>query len=153
MSRKILSIIIILAMAGTFFVTGAYAMDHGKKGDSEKMGLDEKFTKKAHMVIANQEELGLSDEQVDQITQLKISLMKSIIEQNAAIEILAIDIQSELYKDTIDLDKVNALIDKKYELKKQKTKDTVAAMAEFKNVLTDEQCKSLKKMCLGGKKK
>ncbi|NQV03860.1 MAG: hypothetical protein HQ532_00015, partial [Candidatus Omnitrophica bacterium] len=72
--------------------------------------------------------------------------------KKAEIDLIAIDIKAALWEDTIDLGSVNTLIDRKYELKKQKTKALVAAYAALKGMLTKEQIKNLKGLCKKGKK-
>mgnify|MGYP000282824940 CR=1 FL=1 len=57
---------------------------------------------------------------------------------------LKIDIKAKLWEDTIDKKGINKLIDKKYELKKEKAKALVDAYAQFKKILTEEQNKALK---------
>ena len=69
------------------------------------------------------------------------------------IYIIAIDIKSAMWEDTIDVNSTNALIDKKYDLKKEKAKALVAAYAELKSMLTDEQQKKLKSLCKDNKDK
>jgi Spy/CpxP family protein refolding chaperone len=111
---------------------------HGGQGHSA-MSVKEKFFKKIHMIYLYQDELGVSDEQMQQIKDLKIGLKKDMIAAEADIDVIKIDIQSLLYTDTIDVDAINKLIDQKYETKKAKSKKTVAAYATLKKILTKDQ--------------
>ena len=129
--------------------TYVYA-EHGMKKD-QKGCLGGKFYHKVMGVIKNQEELGLSDEQVKKLKDLKLSTKKEVIRKKAEIDILAIDIKAAMWEDSIDVNAVNVLIDKKYELKKEKAKALVAACVALKSILTDEQQKKLKSLCKIGK--
>jgi Spy/CpxP family protein refolding chaperone len=121
----------------------AYADEHGK----EKGGhgdFKDQFCHKAMLLIKNQEELGLSDGQVRRIKDLKVSTEKDLIKKNAEIDILTIDIKAAMLEDRIDANAVTALIDKKYELKKENAKALVAAYVALTAILTEEQRKKLK---------
>jgi Spy/CpxP family protein refolding chaperone len=123
-----------------------YAFEHGK-GKGGHGGFEEQFCHKAMLIIKNQEELGLTDEQVKKIKDLKVSTKKDLIRKNAEIDILALDIKAAMWEDVIDTNAVNALIDKKYELKKENAKSLVAAYVALKTILTEEQQKKLKAIC------
>lgn len=131
------------------------------KGDA-KMDMEDAFSCKIYCVMANSDEIGLNAEQVEKIRALKYSVKKSIIKNNAEIDILAMDIKEALGKDDIDINAINTLIDKKYMIKAQKTKDIVAACAELKVIMTKDQQKKAdemfsknmkEKMCAEGKEK
>jgi Spy/CpxP family protein refolding chaperone len=122
-----------------------------EKGDS-KMDLEDTFSQKIHFIMANSDEIGLSAEQLEKIHTLKYSVKKSIIKNDAEIEILALDIKEALGKDDIDIGAANSLIDKKYMIKAQKTKDIVAACANLKTIMTKEQQKKMQDMCSKHKK-
>ena len=143
-------IVIALLVCFTFLTTQVYAEQGNMKGGHGDM--ESKFYKQAMLIIANQEELGLSDAEVKKIKGLKIATKKDLITKKAEIDLIAIDIKAALWEDTIDLGSVNTLIDRKYELKKQKTKSIVAACAALKGMLTKEQIKDLKGLCKKGKK-
>jgi Spy/CpxP family protein refolding chaperone len=116
---------------------------HGEQGRKE-MTLDKKLFKKVMMIKQHQEELGVSDEQLQKIIDLKMALKKDKIKMEAEIETLKIDIHALLSKDKIDVNAVNALVDQKYETKKSISKQTVNAYAQLKDVLTVEQKEKLK---------
>ena len=138
----------IVMVAAIFLVSSALVCtaDYGKYGKSKgyNKGWESKIFYKAHFMIKNQDELGLSDEQVKKIKELKLAAKKELIDRKAKIEILGVDIKGLLYKDPINLEAINALIDQKYEIKKAKTKYIVQTYANLKNILTDEQKAKLK---------
>jgi Spy/CpxP family protein refolding chaperone len=116
----------------------------------DEPSLEDKFMCKVHMIYDNMDELALTDEQQAALKDLKIGFKKDIVRKDADIEIMAIDIKSKLYADKIDTKDVNDLIDKKYEIKKEKTKNTVKAMADLDAILTAEQNTKIKDMCKKG---
>lgn len=158
MSRKLFVLMLAACFAlSTSYVYGeGHGMMMGKMKGGDKSchrdgNFEDEFCDKAMMILKSQEELGLSDEQVKKIKDLKMLVKKDLIRKKADIDILAIDIKSAMREDVIDVNAVNALIDKKYEIKKEKAKSLVAALAVLKTLLTEEQRKKLKTLC--GKEK
>ena len=134
----------------------AFACDNGgcKLGD-QKSGLESKFYCKAQFLMKNQDELGLSDDQITKIKDLKMKTKKDLIMRNAEIDVLALEIKSALYAEKVDINAVNSLVDKKYDLKKKTTKDLISACVAVKDILTKEQkdkLKALWKKCDSGMK-
>jgi len=116
---------------------------HGK-AKCGKWDFEKKFSHKAGWILKSQEDLGLSDEQVKKIKDLKYETQKDLIRKKAEIEIIAIDIKAKLHEDTIDAASINSLIDKKYDLKKEKAKALVGAYIALKDTFTEEQKAKLK---------
>ncbi len=121
----------------------AQADGYGREKRYHK-GLDEKVFYKAKFILENQDELGLSDKQVEQIKDLKFATKRELVSKDAEIDLVKIDIKEKLYEDKVDVPGMNALIDKKYELKKAKAKYLVKQYADLKGILTDEQLKAMK---------
>jgi len=138
MRKDVLKTMICLAAAFSVMAAPAYA-DHGQKGWSKGGDLESKFLWKAGFLLAHEEEIGLTEEQVATIEQLKMDVKKSSIRKDAEIDILALDIKSALKADDASLEAINQLVDQKYELKKAKAKDAIAASLQLKNLLTEEQ--------------
>ncbi len=118
---------------------GGKSHKHTGHGD-----IKEKFFYKAHLILENQPMLNLAEEQMTKIKTLKLDTKKAMIRQDAEIEVVKIDIHSQLWQDPIDVKAVNALYDKKYELKKAKARTLVEAFANLKNFLSAEQKTKLK---------
>ena len=147
-------------------LSAAFADTHGESMKKEyqhkeykPQDLEAKFFHKAHKLFKNKDELGLTEKQVDKLKDLKVRTKKDLIRKNADIEIIALDIKSQLYGEKVNVKVVNDLIDKKYEIKKAKAKALVAAYAELKDVLTKAQKEKLKELyeekkcgCQGKKK-
>ncbi len=155
MKRKHVWIITLVVVSLVLSVAGpSVAGEKGgcscKKGDKPRQEkMDEMVFHKAHMLLMHQEEMGLSDEQVSKIKSLKIGLKKDLIMRKAEIEIIGVDIKALLWEDSIDTEKVNILLEKKYQLKEKKAKALVKAMADLKAMLTPEQRDMCKKSMMG----
>ena len=142
-------LVVIMLLVSVLLVGGApiraHAFDLCETKDRH-FDLEDKFFKKAGMILSNKEELGLSDEQVNKVKELKMNTKKDLIRKDAEIEILALEIKSEMWKDPADTVAVNKLVDKKYDLKKETTKALVAGCAALKDVLTKDQKAKLKEL-------
>ncbi len=105
-----------------------------------------KFFFKAHMLLESGKELGLSEDQLKAIRDLKIDVKKSLIRQEAEIDVLKLEIMNQMYQEKVDAAAVNKLIDEKYELKKAKTKGIVDALLKLKGMLSAEQLAKAKEL-------
>jgi len=152
MSNRFIRAGLIIFLVGIVCCQTAFAFD-GKAMRGPKAGEGDKFFKNIHFILKNKGMFGLSDEQMQKIMDIKMGVKKDTIRNNAEIEIVGLDIKSELAKDKINLKAVNKLIDKKYNLKKGKAKTLVAAYAKIKGILTPEQLATLKDVRLYGLKK
>ncbi|MBN1594665.1 hypothetical protein JW933_01935 [candidate division FCPU426 bacterium] len=121
------------------------------KGKKE-MNMEEKFFHKTQLILSNSQVLGLSDKQAQDIKDLKIAVEKSLITRQADIDVVATDIKSKLQEDAIDVAGVNQLVDKKYDLKKAKTRYVVESLAKLKGSLSSSQLKKMKDLYKDRKK-
>ena len=146
MRKKIIVILVsVLFLAASSSISFAH-QSSWKKSKGRYGKLEEKIEAKAHMFLKNKEELGLSDEQVQQIKALKLQAKKESIKQNAEIEVIGLDIKSQMWEDVIDAQAISVLIDKKYEIKKGMAKSLINVYAELKTILTDRQKTKLKEL-------
>lgn len=162
MNKKLVSAAV-LALILVFSVTmaDAYTSGHGKskkgyhyKSEKHKDDLESKFYRKAMLVYKKRDELGLSEKQAKSVKSLKLEAKKDLIRKKAEIEIIALDIKAKLWEDEVDAAGVNKLIDRKYELKKEKAKALVGAYATLKDMLSAKQKEKLKELykeCKKGK--
>lgn len=146
--RKYLIVTITLVLALGLMQSVSFAekragYDHGRH---HKKSVNEKFFKKAKMIYLYQDELNVTDEQLDQINELKIALKKDLIRKEADLNIIKVDIRSLLHEDEVNISAVNKLIDQKYEIKKAKMKKVVQSYAQLKKILTKEQIEKLKEI-------
>ena len=141
---KKLGILIVAALILASPVAFAnYGGGHGQcnSGDS---GFEGKFFHKAHAIVEHGEEIGLTEEQLDGIRNMKYDVKKVLIKQDADIEILGIDIKRQLQERSFDTEAVNKLVDQKYDLEKAKAKFLVESIAKLKQSLSEEQWEKLK---------
>lgn len=121
------------------------AMDCCEKA-FEKMDFEQKLYCKAKFMLMNASAVNLNEGQREQILDKKMQVRKSMILKNAEIEALALDIMAGLKKDKPDMETINAMIDKKYEMKKAKAKELAAAYVELCQIPTKEQKSKLKEL-------
>ncbi len=130
--------------------TDAAAKGKGKywceKESKYSKGLGEKLFKKCHFILMKKDELDLSDDQVEKVVTIKVQAKKDYIMKKASIEAAAVDIKAELWKDDIDVNAINRLIDTKYSAKNEKAKMLVKAYADLKDTLSPSQMEELKKL-------
>ena len=135
----------VLFVVLTLSLSKAYA-NYGHHGFGHEGGLDGAFFMKAHAILENHEELGLSEDKIEAIKKLKLETEKMLIKQNAEIEVVSIDLMAKLHDYPVDVEVVNKFVDQKYELKKGKEKDLVEAIAKLKGTLTKDQYDKLHKL-------
>ncbi|MFA5199643.1 MAG: hypothetical protein WC442_01860 [Candidatus Omnitrophota bacterium] len=148
MKKLIFILVSGLVLTGVFFnqaFAGKGAYCGTAKGEDK---MEERLFGKASFILENSEELGLSEEQITKIKAVKINAKKSIIKSDAEIELTALEIKEALGKETADLNNINTLIDKKYNIKSQKAKTLVNACVELKKILNKDQAKKIKDMCM-----
>ncbi len=133
-----------MTLALLVFFTAAGATRAYSAG--KKKGLKAKFFHKVCLLDEYRDNVGLSDEDMRKVWQLKMETKKTLIRKGADIELAALDIKEALNQDEIDIPALEQFVDKKYELKKEKSKALVAAYARLKNMLTAEQEGTLKEL-------
>ena len=152
MKKKMVGISSLLACLLIIFALSVAYAGHKHQGKRRRYGLEKKIYHKLRLVIVNQDELNLSDKQVEKIEDLKINVKKDLIKRNAEIDLIGVDIKSRLRDEKIDKKDINSLIDRKYELKKAKAKSLIDVLVELKNTLSEEQEKKLKDIWLQSSK-
>ena len=147
MNKKLFALPLLVFFLIFSLMPYAAQADGYKKGGGYHKGMDEKIYYKAKSMLKNQDELGLSDKQVDQIKDIKFATKKELIMKDAEIDLAKIDIKGKFYEDKVDVAGLDPLIDKKYDLKKAKAKYLVKQYADLKGILTDDQMKEMKSIC------
>jgi hypothetical protein len=140
-------LMILVAALCTTTCYADYGSKYCKKTESYD-GLEGKLFYKAHFILNNEEELGLSEKQVDQIRKLKTDTKKDLINKKAQIDLIGVDIKTQMWEDPMDLDAMNELVEHKYMIKEAKTKALLSAYAQLKGILTEDQKATLKKLWL-----
>jgi len=143
LNRNVMSLVVVCMLA--IFASAGYA-DHGVgcnrgdgPGEHKKRDFSAKVMKRMHIVLKNKKDLELTDEQVQAIRKLKSDIKKKVITMKAEVDIIVVDIKAMMYDDPMDTEAVNALIDKKYEIKKKQAKVLIGVCAEVKKILNEEQ--------------
>ncbi len=126
-------------------LTAAYA-DYGGDKTKRAGGLEQKFSMMAHCIVSQGEELGLSEEKTAAVKNLKLETKKQLIQQNAQIEIVALDLKAKLHEKPVNVQAVNALVEQSYDLQKAKDKALVEAIAKLDGMLTKDQTEKLHKL-------
>ena len=105
-----------------------------------------KLMKKGKFFLAHETELGLSEEQVDQIKAIKLDTKKAAARQKAEHEIFMLDMESKLSETAVDVDGISRMIDEQIPMMTQGAKKTVEDFAKLKAVLTPEQLAKAKEL-------
>lgn len=143
--RKLTTVLLCLCfvLAATGPAEARSEMREGKRGN---YGLENKCYGDIKLLLMNADDLGLSLEQKEVIKNQKYELKKDKIKMQADIKILSVDISKELWTDDVDVEAVNDLIDRKYQVKAQWQKDLVAVRAAMNAALTDDQRSELRSL-------
>lgn len=101
-------------------------------------------------ILKNKTKLSLTNDQEARIKTISARTKKNTIQLKADSEKISVDIKAKFAEEGFDAVGINALIDKKVELKKQLVKSFVNSHAEVLSILTPEQktkLKEIKKDC------
>jgi hypothetical protein len=109
--------------------------------------LGELFCHIAHHAWEYQDELGMSDADVQKIMELKIKTKKEHLKNEAQVECLSLDIMAGIWAPKPDAAAIKKLIDSKFELKRGGMKNMVDAFLALKGIFSKDQMKKLKEIC------
>ncbi|NQT22406.1 MAG: hypothetical protein HQ579_03090 [Candidatus Omnitrophica bacterium] len=135
---SVLSCLLILGVAMPELCLGYHGGSKGK-GD-----LESKVSHKAKKILMNKDELGLSADQIKKVNSLNKKVRKDLIKKNAEIDMLKVDIKEQMCADPADKAVLTQLIEKKYDLKKEKSVYLAHSYIDLKNVLNEEQKAKMK---------
>ena len=155
MKRRLIFLGVSIAFVSLMFAPAVMAKQkcQYKKHDKHSMPkLSDKVMHKAHFILKNAKEIGLSEEQIKTVKKLKMEAKKIKIRKKADANIIYIDVLSELHNEPVNVEKASQLIDQKYEVKKVLAREMIAKYAEIKSVLTPEQYSKLKEIWWSSKK-
>ena len=108
--------------------------------------LEGKFFHKAHSLMQHQDEIGLSEEQIESVKMQKREVKKTMLMRNAEIEILAVDINAKLREYPVDEKALSDLVSQKADLEKERAVAMVKAFAQLKNTMTEDQYMAMKEI-------
>jgi len=140
MKKRILFLTLILAGAFMLAAIDASACTacHKKESDQNECKMA-KLKSVGKLLWSNKDFLGLTEEQLNKIKDIKHSGLKDLIRLNAEVEVLEIDLQSEMWEPQIAVETVNGLLDQKFAVKNKIAKTFVQAVADMQQVLSEEQ--------------
>lgn len=155
--KRIAAILTILALTFAFApasFAGHGDHDCGKGQCSMKSGCDEggmcpiqgKILKKAKFFLENKDAIGLNAEQVAQIEAIKMDTKKAMIRGGAEMEIMMLEMKAKLHEEKVDVEGMNAMIDKGSAGWAEAGKASVAAYAKLKGILTADQMTKAKEV-------
>lgn len=102
------------------------------------------------LCIRNAEKLGISDEQLERLRAVHDSHAKKWIRLRSEIQILNVDLRSELAKTAPDLSRVESLLKKREPVRTELFLEGLKTRSEASKILTEEQRKRLHKMMMEG---
>ena len=119
--------------------SGGYGRSrHSVKGKYACPVMDE-FMSAAHFYLENEKEIGLTEEQVESIKAMKFERKKVYIHQMADYQVFGMDLYQKLSEPKVDVSGTDTLIEQQAAAMVASAKETVAAYAKLKSVLTGEQ--------------
>ena len=113
--------------------------DCGKGDMAGRCPITSKFMKKSSFLLANKDEIGLSEEQVRTVKELKLAVDKIVVAQGANMQLFALDADAKLSQDTVDVEGLNAMVDEGMKGMAADVKQIIDAYAKLKAVLTPDQ--------------
>lgn len=151
MNKKCLTTIMLaalfacLAVTQTAYAYGKHSGYSGKKGYG--CGLSEsRFTCTLSNVLRKKKELGLKSEQISQIKKLSSKVKKDLINRDAKIKTLKVEIDTIMWEFPFSSEGLNELVSQMYTLKTEKTQYLVSAYSQLEAILDEEQVKKLKEL-------
>lgn len=124
---------------------GGGMMDHRKMGHS-RGGLKTILHQWVRLLFSEKEQLGLTDEQLDEIQSLINAHMKTAIGEKAEQRIMDIELRELLFRDAVNFIEVEKRITSIANSKAEMDIDGVRTMEKVKNVLSEEQRKKIKSL-------
>jgi Spy/CpxP family protein refolding chaperone len=95
-------------------------------------------------LLSLRDELGLTDDQVKRLRELRMDREKQAINDRATVEILELELRELLFEEDVDIKAVDTKIDRIASLNAKMHKDRIHGMLDSRKVLTAEQQKKMK---------
>lgn len=105
-----------------------------------------KFMMKTRFLLELKTDIGLTEDQVKAIKDLKLQVEKDSIRQNADMKTFMLDLHSKLVEDTVDVKETSYLIDKGFAAASTAAKLNLEAYAKLKSLLSSEQIAKMKEL-------
>ena len=137
MKNRILMIALVLGLALLNPATGSACQKC--KGGEKKTCKITKIKDQATLLWMHKDYLGLNEEQVSKLKDIKHKAIKDIIRAKAEVDVIKVDLKSALWKETINVPDVNKLIESKYTAKEKIAKIYVQAVSDMQMLLNENQ--------------
>lgn len=112
----------------------------GGAADCESMcPILNKVLKKSRFLLANADEIGLSDDQTAKIKEIQTEAKKNSIRMAADMQIMEMDMEAKMSQEKLDVDGLNAMIDQGMPAMATQAKGAVQQYAALRGVLDDQQ--------------
>ena len=153
--KKLLTLTLILALAATTVVMAQPAPRGGgncdgpgfgpQGGKHHGMGMHKRDGAGLRMILAHGDEIGLTDQQREQLEKMQFDFQTQRVDQKASLEKAEIKLRT-LMRDEADEAQVMAAIDNVSKLKADMQKMRYKHRMEAKSVLTEDQATKLKEL-------
>jgi len=150
MNKKCLSAgIMVMVFAGFVMTQTVYAFDKhsGYKKTQPYCDVSEcRFQSTVYNILEKHNELNLSKEQISQIKKLSATIKKDLINRDAKIKTLNVEINTLMWEFPFETEAVNELLSEQYALKTEQSKYLISAYARLEAILAEEQVQKLKEL-------
>lgn len=109
-----------------------------------KDAIETRFLNTADEIIKKQKELNVTDEQVVKIKELITLTLNEIMQRNAGIDAITVEINTISWESPFDMDPIEKLALEKQHLIAEKDKSVIGSYKKLSQLLTDEQREALK---------
>lgn len=131
--------LVILAVVSLLVLAPSLTFANHGHQEGGGYSLEDKYFGTVDFLFKNKTELGLTEDQMEQIKTIKFDVKRAMIEAEAKKDLAMLDIYQELHKDQPDVAKIDSLIDQKHAVKATLTKNMVRSLLNTKAILTTEQ--------------
>ncbi len=146
MKKVLLSLLLTVVFAVPAF---SQMSDMPMRGHGEMMEMDHMDMMGGEMMCMDYaKKIGLTDDQMAKMKPLHREMLKMQIRSKADLKIAQIELKEIMEVKDFDLDKAASAIKKIEDIKTAQHLDMLKAMKDMRAILTDEQFKNMRKMCM-----
>ncbi|MFC1549105.1 Spy/CpxP family protein refolding chaperone [Candidatus Omnitrophota bacterium] len=155
MNRRIVTVLLLMVFVSMFVVSASSATKEVAKPPALPSGtiggtvweddtLEGKLYKDIQTIRAHSDKLKITNDQMKQIKALRVEVRKTIIQMDAGIETLSVEINTMMWETPFDMDMVNNLLAQKNDQVEERDKYIVDAHDRLYKILTPDQKNLLK---------
>lgn len=143
--KKAKTIVMVISLLG-LFVAGSFSQP-AQRMMREHRAFDRAPNRILHFLKANQEELGITDSQMEQIQNLVFSQQEKMLKMRNDLDMHHLELQKLMQdRDNLDYDKIKATLSRTSEARAEMFIDRLKQRDEINKILTPEQRDALKAM-------